>query len=167
MLAATSATEPPTLSENRCNLTAYLDSIWQQYFSDTPRINTVLISYCYPWKSRLGLIRLSEDKKTTFIGINSLLQLPQVPECVLTTTIAHELAHYAHGFGSPLPRICQHPHANGIVDRELERRELGEQLRCCNDWIDQYWYSFYDTQRSLICSLRSSLAKARSAQKYL
>jgi hypothetical protein len=151
MLAATSATEPPTLSENRCNLTAYLDSIWQQYF----------------WKSRLGLIRLSEDKKTTFIGINSLLQLPQVPECVLTTTIAHELAHYAHGFGSPLPRICQHPHANGIVDRELERRELGEQLRCCNDWIDQYWYSFYDTQRSLICSLRSSLAKARSAQKYL
>jgi hypothetical protein len=166
MLAATSATEPPMLPEGGRDLTAYLDSIWQHYFADTPRVNAVLIGYCYPWKSRLGLIRLSEDKQTTFIGINSLLQLPQVPECVLTTTIAHELTHYAHGFGSPLPRICKHPHANGIVDRELERRELGEQLRCCNEWIDQYWYSFYDRQRSLICSLKSSLAKAKSAQKY-
>src|SRR2546426_10258123 len=86
------------------NLTQYLDWIWQRYFTDIARVNEVLISYCYPWKSRLGLIRLSIDKTRSFIGINSLLQLSLVPECVLITTIAHELVHYTHGFGSPLPR---------------------------------------------------------------
>lgn len=139
----------PTVQErepNR-NLTLYLDQIWRTYFADTPRVNEVCITYCYPWKSRLGLIRLSTDKITTFIGINSLLQLQQVPEYILITTIAHEVVHYIHGFGSPLPRRCKHPHANRIVDKELEQRELGEQLRCCNEWIDKYWYPFYDMQR--------------------
>jgi hypothetical protein len=129
------------------NLTLYLDWIWQRYFADVMRVNEVLINYCYPWKSRLGLIRLSIDKTCSFIGINSLLQLQQVPECVLITTIAHELVHYTHGFGSPLPRACKHPHANGVVDRELERRELGTYLHCCNEWIDNCWYSFYDMER--------------------
>ena len=129
------------------NLNLYLDWLWQQYFADVVRVNEVSIGYSYPWKSRLGLIRLSLDETHSFIGINSLLQLAWVPEHVLITTIAHEMAHYAHGFGSPLPRICKYPHANGVVERELERRELGSYLRCCNEWIDKYWYSFYDRER--------------------
>ncbi len=133
---------------SRKDLSTYLDHIWQQYFVDIPRVNDVYIEYCYPWKSRLGLIRLSLDKTTSFIGINTLLQVQQVPEYVLVTTIAHELVHYTHGFGSPLPRRCKHPHANNVVDRELELRELGEHLRCCNEWIDTCWYSFYDMQRA-------------------
>ncbi len=137
----------PTPSLPGRNLTLYLDWLWQHYFTDIVRVNEVLISYCYPWKTRLGLIRLSLDKTHSFIGINSLLQSSQVPECVLITTIAHEMTHYAHGFGSPLPRLCKYPHANGVVERELERRELGECLRCSNEWIDKYWYSFYDMQR--------------------
>src|SRR5690349_11653302 len=135
----------PSLPER--NLTLYLDWIWQHYFSDIACVNEVLINYCYPWKNRLGLIRLTIDKTCSFIGINSLLQLQQVPEYVLITTIAHELVHYAHGFGSPLPRVYKYPHANGVVERELERRELGTCLRCCNEWIDNCWYSFYDMQR--------------------
>jgi hypothetical protein len=127
--------------------TLYLEWLWQDYFADITRVNEVHISYCYPWKTRLGLIRLSLDATHSFIGINSLLQLSQVPEYVLITTIAHEMAHYAHGFGSPLPRTCKYPHANGVVERELEQRELGTCLRCCNEWIDKYWYSFYDMQR--------------------
>jgi hypothetical protein len=130
------------------DLTAYLNRIWGEHFIDIPRVNTVHIGYCFPWKSRLGLIRLSLDQNTTFIGINSLLQLPQVPDYVLITTIAHELAHYAHGFGSPLPRQHKYPHANGVVERELESRELGECLRCCNRWIDKHWYPFYDIQHT-------------------
>jgi hypothetical protein len=129
-------------------LTAYLNRIWRKHFTDIPRVNTVHIGYCFPWKSRLGLIRLSLDQSTTFIGINSLLQLPQVPEYVLITTIAHELVHYTHGFGSPLPRKYKYPHANGVVERELESRELGESLHCCNRWIDKHWYPFYDVQRA-------------------
>ncbi len=133
---------------SRKDLTGYLERIWRLYFMDIPRANVVEIAYCYPWKSRLGLIRLSLDATTSFIGINSLLQLEAVPEYVLITTIAHELVHYTHGFGSPLPRCCKHPHANRVVDRELERRELGTYLRFCNEWIDKHWYSFYDMQRA-------------------
>ena len=135
----------PLLAER--NLSLYMEWIWQQYFADITRVNEIRIGYSYPWKSRLGLIRLALDRTHSFIGINSLLQVKQVPEYVLITTIAHELVHYAHGFGSPLPRMCKHPHANGVVDRELERRELGTCLRCCNEWIDNCWYSFYDMQR--------------------
>lgn len=126
---------------------AYLNEIWRSYFADVPRANRLEIAYCQPWKRRLGLIRLSLDNATSFIGINALLQLPQIPEYILITTIAHELTHYAHGFGSPLPRQHKHPHANNVVKDELERRGLGEIMRQCDEWIDSEWFSFYDTQR--------------------
>jgi hypothetical protein len=133
--------------KSRQDLTGYLNWIWQYYFTDCLRMNEVVIDYCYPWKSRLGLIRLSLDTTLTYIGINSLLQLSEVPEYVLVTTIAHEMVHYLHGFGSPLPRRYKHPHANRVVERELEQRDLGQYLHSCNEWIDNYWYSFYDMQR--------------------
>ena len=149
MLSTTEFDRTPSLplALSRHQLVRYLDSIWQGYFSDIPRLNTVNIAYCQPWKRRLGLIRLSLDSTKSFIGINALLQLQEVPDYVLYTTIAHELAHYAHGFGSPLPRIFEHPHANNIVQRELVRRGLGELARRCDDWIDKQWFSFYDMQR--------------------
>ena len=128
------------------NPTDYLDEIWQTYFADVPRVNQVEIAYCQPWKRRLGLIRLSLDNTTSFIGLNALLQLPEVPEYILITTIAHELTHYAHGFGSPLPRLHKHPHANNVVKRELEQRGLGETLHLCDAWIDSQWFSFYDRE---------------------
>lgn len=147
-------------------LTAYLNRIWRKHFIDVPRINTVHIGYCFPWKSRLGLIRLSLDSTITFIGVNSLLQLPQVPDYVLITTIAHELAHYAHGFGSPLPRQHKYPHANRVVERELENRELGEYLHRCNKWIDKHWYPFYDSQRTSgwVGELRASSVPTASSE---
>lgn len=135
----------PTATQR--NPTRYLDEIWQTYFADVPRANQVDIAYCRPWKRRLGLIRLSLDNATSFIGVNALLQLSRVPEYILITTVAHELAHYAHGFGSPLPRLHEHPHANNVVKRELERRGLGETLGLCDAWIDREWFSFYDAER--------------------
>jgi hypothetical protein len=134
---------------SRKDLTGYLSHIWHTYFFDTPCVNQIDIAYTYPWKSRLGLIRLSLDNLITFIGINTLLQHPQVPEYVLLITVAHELVHYKHGFGSPLPRRYKHPHANKVVDRELEAHQLGEPLRSCNAWINQHWYAFYDRFRLL------------------
>lgn len=137
---------PHSIATQR-NPTRYLDKIWQTYFADVPRVNQVDIAYCRPWKRRLGLIRLSLDNTTSFIGVNALLQLLRVPEYVLITTIAHELTHYAHGFGSPLPRLYEHPHANNVVKNELEGRGLSETLGLCNEWIDKEWFSFYDTER--------------------
>jgi hypothetical protein len=141
-------TETFHIDASRKDLTGYLYFIWSTYFPDTPRINEVRIAYSYPWKNRLGLIRLSLDNVISFISINTLLQHPEVPEYVLLTTIAHELVHYKHGFGSPLPRRYKHPHANNVVDRELEACNLGKALCYCNEWIDKYWYSFYDMQRA-------------------
>ena len=129
------------------NLNVYLDRIWQRHFFDIKRVNEVEIAYCQPWKRRLGLIRMTVDNKTSFIGINALLQHRQVPEYVLITTIAHELVHYAHGFGSPLPRCYEHPHANNVVERELERRGLGKYAQQCEEWIDKRWFPFYDMLR--------------------
>lgn len=129
------------------NPTIYLEEIWQKYFTDVPRVNQIEVAYCQPWKRRLGLIRLSLDGTTSFIGVNILLHLQQVPEYILITTIAHELTHYAHGFGSPLPRLYKHPHANDVVKQELQRRGLEETMRLCDEWIDKEWFSFYDRVR--------------------
>lgn len=129
------------------NLKTYLEYIWEHYFADVPYVNEVQISYCQPWKSRLGLIRMSLDESVSFIGVNALLQHRFVPEYVLITTIAHELVHYAHGFGSPLPRPYEHPHANNVVNRELETRDLGTYVQQCDAWIDKEWLAFYDTQQ--------------------
>lgn len=131
------------------NLTRYLEDIWQTYFADVPRLNQVDIAYGRPWKRRLGLIRLSLDNTVSFIGVNALLQLSRVPEYILITTIAHELTHYAHGFGSPLPRLHEHPHANNVVRRELEERGLGATLGLCDEWIDREWFAFYDEERNV------------------
>ena len=156
----------PAPSVERYDIRGYLDWIWQHYFSDCMYVNTLTIDYVYPWKCRLGVIRLSVDTTLTFIGINSLLQLPQIPSCVLITTIAHELVHYIHGFGSPLPRPYKHPHAHHVVEGELERRELGDHLHCCNQWIDNCWYSFYDMQRATgwagIREIRRSVARKQT-----
>lgn len=151
MLLATATTLHERLAvpvyQEREYLNAYLENIWCEYFADIARANTIQIAYVYPWKSRLGLIRMTLDQSSSFIGINALLQHTSVPEYVLITTIAHELAHYAHGFGSPLPRRYAHPHAGNVVNRELERRGLGEYAQRSDQWIDKYWFPFYDSER--------------------
>ena len=140
---STMSFEGALVTRHKRDLSSLLLHIWQHYFCDLPHANEVQIAYCRPWKTRLGLIRMSLDNTISFIGINSLLRSPQVPECVLITTIAHELAHYAHGFGSPLPRLYEQPHANKVVENELERRGLGSLLLACDRWIDEQWYDFY------------------------
>src|SRR5712692_10012418 len=59
MLPFTSAVHnQANMPANRRDLTSDLNQIWRHHFADTPRVNDVYIDYCYPWKSRLGLIRL-------------------------------------------------------------------------------------------------------------
>src|SRR5947209_785483 len=96
-----------------------LEVVWAAHFADTPRVNDVNISFGPAWKNRLGLITLSLDQVMSYIQVNGLLRLRSVPECITRITIAHELVHYAHGFGSPLARRYKHPHRGGVVIREL------------------------------------------------
>lgn len=120
-----------------------MDEIWRRYFDDTPRLNDVDIQFRRPWKQRLGVISMTRDAATTQIGINSLLSRLETPYCLTLVTVAHELAHYAHGFGSPLPRRYAHPHRGGVVTRELRRRGLAAPLGEYSAWIHQHWWSFY------------------------
>src|SRR6185437_3577092 len=120
-----------------------LDQIWEQYFTDTPRANRVRVSYGGAWKSRLGLITMSEDERTSYIQVNSLLRHPEIPENITFVTVAHEMVHYAHGFGSPLPRRYKHPHRGGVVKRELVRRGMEREYDLYDQWVYDNWYEFY------------------------
>jgi hypothetical protein len=112
---------------------------------------------------------MSLDEAVSFIGVNALLQHRFVPEYVLITTIAHEMVHYAHGFGSPLPRPYVHPHANNVVNNELEKRGIGNYVQQCDAWIDKEWFAFYDTQRKSgwaeIPGVRPSRRYARDVER--
>jgi len=120
-----------------------LDRIWDDFFTDTPRLNEVCVNFRGVWKSRLGSISMSHDHSATCIQINALLRLPEVPEHVTRITLAHELVHYAHGFGSPLPRRYKHPHRGGIVKRELLHRGMADEYAAYDAWIYDRWYDFY------------------------
>ncbi|MBI4322177.1 MAG: hypothetical protein HY675_27100 [Chloroflexi bacterium] len=123
-------------------LSRELDYLWDTHFSDIRRANCVHIEFARKWKTRLGLITLSSSERTTYIGINSLLRFAQVPWYVPTVTIAHELVHYAHGFGSPLPQKHKHPHRGGIVSQELSRRGLENELALYTRWVAEFWHIF-------------------------
>jgi len=125
-------------------LTRELDRIWQTHFADVPRVNDVVIRFMGNWKTRLGVIKLSECQRHTLIGINSLLRLPAVPPLIIEVTIAHELVHYAHGFGSPLPRKYRYPHRGGVVERELRQRGFSEKLADYSRWLEEHWFALYD-----------------------
>ncbi len=124
-------------------LAAHLDYVWDRYFADTPRANHVDIGFSKRWKARLGLITLCEPADKTIIRLNGLLSLPVVPECINTVTIAHEMVHYARGFGSPLPCRHKHPHHGNIIEKELLSRGLGTEYDRYLDWIDGEWDAFY------------------------
>ncbi len=123
-----------------------LHTIWNTYFPDVPRANHVEIRFERRWKTRLGMITMAESGLISYIGINRLLSSPSVPDEVCRLTIAHELVHYAHGFGSPLPRRHRHPHQGNVVGQELTTRGLAEELDQWEAWTRADWYPFYYAQ---------------------
>ncbi|HEX5416387.1 MAG TPA: hypothetical protein VFZ25_12030, partial [Chloroflexota bacterium] len=145
-------------------LVELLDRIWEQYFTDTPRVNRVRVSYGGAWKSRLGLITMSEDELTSYIQVNALLKHPHIPEIITLVTVAHEMVHYAHGFGSPLPRRYKHPHRGGVVKRELVRRGMAHEFDLYDRWVYDNWYEFYAAWEASLSEDGSSSASGRSAQ---
>lgn len=125
-------------------LASQLDHIWATWFADVDRVTPVSIRYVRPWKRRLAVIYLKDDDQVSFIGVNRLLRDQRVPYTVCLVTIAHELAHYAHGFGSHHPRRYKHPHRGNVVQRELTRRGLGRELRFYTDWTNDVWFEVLD-----------------------
>jgi hypothetical protein len=130
-------------------LSEQLDHIWSTWFSDVAPITPVSIRFVRPWKTRLAVIYLSDNETRSFIGVNRYLRDSRVPYPICLVTIAHELTHYAHGFGSHHRRRYRHPHRGNVVQRELRKRGLGAELRFYTDWTNDVWYDILpDLQRN-------------------
>jgi len=137
-------TQTPLGLRDSHRLKAELERLWSANFADIPKVNNIDVHFAAAWKNRLGVISLSEDEQTTYIGINSLLRLPEAPIFLLQITLAHELVHYTHGFGSPLPRRYRYPHRGGVVEKELRCRGLSDLHWIYQQWIHENWFDFYD-----------------------
>lgn len=133
---------------NNAYLRKKLDNLWQAHFPDVKKSNRVEIEFGRKAAKRLGSIRRchypGEKSFDTLIYINGHFKDQQIPEYVIDATICHELAHYAHGFSSPLPKLSPFPHRGGVVDRELEKRGLGRLLRLETGWLQKNWLSYLD-----------------------
>lgn len=119
-------------------LLSRLDHIWSKYFSDIPQTNKVFIKFGRNAKFRLGSIKLDRHTKASYITITSMFKDVEIPAEVVDHTIGHELTHYAHGFSSTHPRLHKHPHAGGVVKREMTERGMEHFYNAYKQWIKEY-----------------------------
>ncbi len=119
-----------------------MQSLLQTRFADMPGGYPLSIQFGRRARRRLGSIAIRNG--ASVITINRLFSNPDVPEYVVLATLAHELAHYAHGFGSGLPRRYSHPHKDGVVDKELTDRGFSEISALAHTWIKNNWEKFYE-----------------------
>jgi len=144
------------------DLAEVLYDLWDNNFADIPRKNLVLIKFGKSSKRQLGSIKwvnkrtkvkgflkgfkeerkAQDDKRISLITLTRLFQSKVVPDYVVTSTIAHELVHYTHGFHSPLQRRYKHPHQGRIVQKELNNRGLGEIHKKSEQWIKANWQKY-------------------------
>lgn len=115
--------------------------LWRTLFPDLERKNIVHIKFKGQWKTKFGHIRMLKTKDTEIV-INILLADERIPETIIDLTIAHEIVHYLHGFQSPHPRRYTHPHAGGVVTRELRKRGFTYLLRQEKEFLKQ-WPALY------------------------
>lgn len=129
-------------------LARLLDELWRTHFADVPRPNDLAIGFAYPWKRRLGRIRMTLDGRCSEITFNGLLDRPDVPDFVPIAIITHEIVHYAQGFGSPLPRQQAHAHGGGCVSHDLAVRGLDRYEQRLDHWAQVVWPEFEPIARA-------------------
>lgn len=128
-----------------------LDEVWETFFPDMVQDNDVRIIWGRRARQRLGSIGRDMKQEQagaahpgTVITINSLFKDEQIPEYVVQATIAHELAHYAHGFHSPLERKFDKPHEGGIVHKELDDRGARKLEVMSKKWLKENWRDYLE-----------------------
>lgn len=129
-----------------------------RYFGDVAEGYPITTVYARRAQHRFGSI--SARGEQTIITVNRLFADPELPQMVVDATLVHELAHYAHGFGSGLPQRYKHPHAGGVVDSELERRGLGQLNREAEEWRKANWDTFYSARCGDIQAVRAARSSA-------
>lgn len=119
-------------------LLSRLDFVWSKFFSDVSQDNPIHIRFGRYSKLRLGSIKLDKKSSRSYITITSMFKDETIPVEVIDHTLAHELAHYTHGFSSKKSRLHKYPHSGGVVHKEMINRGLGSLIRAYKDWIKEY-----------------------------
>jgi hypothetical protein len=136
--------------------------LWEMHFADVPKGFPITTRFGTRARYRFGSIAARNGR--TVITINQLFADSFVPTYVIDGTLAHELAHYAHGFGSGLPRLHTHAHRGGVVDQELEKRGLGELDRKAAQWREACWEAFYAARCGDLTARRASREEVTTAR---
>lgn len=108
-------------------------------FSDMPLVNVITIRFGQKARRRFGSIKMKPDRKVSQITINGIFKLEEIPMEIIQATIAHELAHYAHGFCSPLPQKYKNPHQGGVIKIEMIARGLLHLYEFEKRWTKLNW----------------------------
>lgn len=119
-------------------LLSRLDFVWSKFFADVVQENPVHIRFGRYSKFRLGSIKFDKKTGKSYVTITSMFKDEKIPVEVIDHTLAHELAHYAHGFSSKKVKLHKYPHAGGVVRGEMIRRGMGELIKGYKDWIKLY-----------------------------
>jgi len=138
-------------------LTNRLTQIWQNYFAEITDGNEIEVRFGKKSKTRLGSISirektrrgrriekkrlktLSAEEVVSIITINSHFQNPEIPEEIVDGVLAHEFAHFVHGFNSMREKRFSLPHSGGIINNELKQRGLGDILKFQKKWLKDNW----------------------------
>jgi hypothetical protein len=139
-----------------------LQHLWTHYYNDVPVGYPITITFGPRARYRYGSI-YSKGRRC-YILINRLFAHPNVPEYVVDATIAHELAHYVHGYGSGLRKLHAHPHRGGVVDKEMEKRGCFFLEERAGDWRRNCWQEFYITQSPDVVARQAAREKQESTR---
>ncbi len=143
-------------------LTERVRLLRENHFADVPQGYPIVTRFSTRAKYRLGCICARDN--TALIQVNRLYADPFVPVYVVDGTLAHELAHYAHGFGSGLPQRYKHAHRGGVVDKELEQRGLGELYVRSEQWRKRHWDAFYQSRCGDLIARQNAQQGVETAQ---
>ncbi|MCX6810934.1 MAG: hypothetical protein NTY30_04390 [Candidatus Berkelbacteria bacterium] len=129
------------------------EHIYRTYFTDLEAPNQIEIKWGRRSRRQLGCIKKERPKSITdhfkkdfktIIVINGLFKDEAIPEYVIDAVIVHEMAHYAHGFNSPLPQKYSKPHTGNVIRREFLLRGIGDLERQQQKWMKENWQKYLD-----------------------
>jgi hypothetical protein len=138
------------LMRNNTWLAEQLRQLHLTHFSDVSIPNTIHVRFGRASIRRLGsiLAKQQDNKLVTTITVTKLFQSDLVPELVVQATLAHEFAHYTHGFHSPHPKRYKHPHRGKVIEKELLARGLSHLLVAQNLWLKHSYQDFLRDHRT-------------------
>ncbi len=147
-----------TGSDTGDRLLGLLNRLLTDHFSDIRNPETIRIRTGRRSRLRLGSVR--SGRHGPEITINPLLMLDGVPESVAMATVAHELCHIVHGYGTH-QRPKHPPHRGGRINAELRARGLDELEASAHAWVRNNWQGWFERHAPDLAELRSERTDAR------